>query len=220
MSDEPEPKAAKAIRRGAERRCRNQQARAGSARSRSRPSRHPYRGSFGGGRRDRGGIGALPQCSSRARRPERLGLVIDRDGVDGKPDRWNVVREILRSAGLEAPAAPPSDGYRAVTAWGRVGVWLMPDNVRFGDLETFLEDLLGPPSSLWDHAGESTLAARRCGAKYRDIHATKARFHAWLAWHDPPGQPYGTAIASKTLSAHSPAADAFVAWFRELCLAD
>lgn len=74
----------------------------------------------------------------------RIGLLVDRDGVDGKPDRWDDVRATLLHLGLGPPATPPSEGWvsSGSTPGSRVGVWLMPDNLRNGDLEDFLEELL------------------------------------------------------------------------------
>ena len=152
-----------------------------------------------------------------AKRPERLGLLVDRDGIGDKPDRWDAVRRALADAGLQPPEAPSGEGVRIAAAWGRVGAWLMPDNVHEGDLESFLELLLPDPlPKTWDYAGEAAAEAKRRGATYRDVHRSKARFHTWLAWHDPPGIPYGTAIEAKILRATTPAADAFVRWFEWL----
>ncbi len=44
----------------------------------------------------------------------------------------------------------------------------------------------------------------------------KAVLHAWLAWQNNPGRPYGTAIKSGYLRHDSAAARRFVAWFRQL----
>lgn len=153
-------------------------------------------------------------ASLAAERPTRLGLLVDRDGT---PDRWNSVRGILVKQGIDVPHQPPASGVRIETSWGRVGVWLMPDNVSAGDLETFLEGLLPqPPPATWTHAETATQEAKRLGAPFKDPHARKARFHTWLAWNDPPGHPYGTAIQTGALGFKSVAADAFVEWFEWL----
>ncbi|MBK6688020.1 MAG: hypothetical protein IPG45_26330 [Deltaproteobacteria bacterium] len=150
-----------------------------------------------------------------AKKPNRLGLLVDRDGLDGKPDRWGAVSAALSDAGLDPPLLPSPDGVRIEAPWGsRVGVWLMPDNISSGDIETFLEGLLpNPVPATWDYALEAVNRAKALGATYRDVHRPKARFHSWLAWQDPPGVPYGRAIEAKLLGAASPAADAFVLWF-------
>jgi len=147
-----------------------------------------------------------------SRRPERLGLVVDRDGT---PDRWNAVRGALSE--LSHPEVPPSSGVRLSVAWGRVGVWLMPDNVSSGDLEVFLERILpDPPPQTWPHAEEATRTARQLGAPFQEKHFAKARLHTWLAWNDPPGLPYGTALTAGAFRPENPTAEGFLDWFKWL----
>lgn len=156
------------------------------------------------------------RAAIQAHKPERLGLVVDRDGAGGKPDRWGTVREVLRASGLEVAPQPKDEGVRAAAAWGRVGVWLMPDNVTPGDLESFVETLLPEQPKVWAFAGEAVVSAKALGAKYRPVDQAKARFHTWLAWQDPPGIPYGTAIEAEILGARSPVAEAFIDWLEWL----
>lgn len=149
-----------------------------------------------------------------ARRPKRLGLVIDRDGEAGKPDRWLSVRGVLRGAGLSTDEEPQPLGLRLEVPWGRIGVWLMPDNVSPGTLETFLRRLLpAHPSPLWKHAMASTTDAAAQGAPYRQADSEKATLHTWLAWQDPPGNPYGTALEAGAFDVNEATATAFVDWF-------
>lgn len=148
-----------------------------------------------------------------ARRPTRLGLVVDRDALDGKPDRWPSVAAVLRTAGLDAGEAPPAEGVRQQVAWGRVGVWLMPDNHSPGDLESLLEAMLPAKGPLWAHATTVTDQSRSVGARWRDPQRSKACLHAWLAWQDPPGNPYGTAIEAGAFDVSAPAAVRFADWF-------
>ena len=42
----------------------------------------------------------------------------------------------------------------------------------------------------------------------------KAVLHTWLAWQQVPGLPYGTAMRARYFRDDSPAAQAFVSWFR------
>ena len=99
----------------------------------------------------------------------------------------------------------------------RVGVWLMPDNQRIGTLEDFLRTLVEDADSLLPHAQESTTQAKKThGADFRDMDEQKAVLHAWLAWQEVPGLPYGTAIRARYFRQDSPVAERFVAWFRRL----
>ncbi|MGC4119168.1 MAG: hypothetical protein QM765_32295 [Myxococcales bacterium] len=149
---------------------------------------------------------------------ERFGGVVDRDGLDGKPDRWHAMRALLGANALEL-GEPGSGGFLAQTSWGaRVGLWMMPDNVRPGDLENFVEGLVpaDAPDRAW--ADDASRIACERGAPFKPVQARKASLHTWLAWRDPPGLPYGTAIETSQIGTVSPAADAFVLWFKRLFL--
>jgi hypothetical protein len=151
---------------------------------------------------------------------QRLGLLVDRDAVDGKPDRWDAVQAVLKRFGYEL-SLPPGDGWIAngPKTGSRLGVWLMPDNIHPGDLESFVEALLPADRALWDFACSATTTAREHGAPYLEKDARKARVHAWLAWLNEPGGGYGIALRRGNLSTTAPAADAFLSWFERLFLA-
>lgn len=138
--------------------------------------------------------------------------------MDGKPDRWLSMRDLLKKHGIMVDTLSMG-GLVTSTTWGaRIGLWVMPNNRDPGDLETFLEGLVPMTSQDWLWAGEATKMAQTKGALYRKVHARKAHLHTWLAWGDPPGNPYGTAIEATQLNDASPAADAFIIWFKELFL--
>ena len=150
----------------------------------------------------------------------RVGAVVDRDGLEGTPDRWPTLRELLRRQGLEVPEDPPPDGYvtDGPRDGSRIGVWLMPDNTRPGDLEHFLEEALGADRRLWAFASQATQESTQQGASFLPKDLRKAQFHAWLAWQDAPGGGYGLALKRKHLRHDVPLAERFVAWFERLFL--
>jgi hypothetical protein len=145
-----------------------------------------------------------------------VGFVLDADA--DLMTRWSEVRQQLLKAGMDAPATPDPAGFigDAERYKARVGVWMMPDNQRGGSLEDFLATLISDADSLIDHAATSTDGASRLGAKFRPIDRTKAVIHAWLAWQEDPGRPYGKAIRYRYFSSDSAIAQAFVTWFRRL----
>ena len=108
----------------------------------------------------------------------------------------------------------------------RVGVWLMPDNLQEGErgegtLERFLETLVQEADPLLPHARDATRRAKtEHGASYPDGNVKKAVLHAWLAWQEEPGLPYGTAIKARYFRHDSPVAESFVGWFRRVFEAD
>ncbi|MCX7428029.1 MAG: hypothetical protein NTW96_20675 [Planctomycetia bacterium] len=146
-----------------------------------------------------------------------VGFVLDADSP--LADRWHAVRNQLREAGVESPESPPLEGFVGTSERyeSRVGVWLMPDNEHDGKLETFLRMLIEENDALIDHATAATDQAKTIGAAFADVDRLKAILHAWLAWQEEPGCPYGTAIRARFFRRHdSPAAVRFVAWFRKL----
>ena len=145
-----------------------------------------------------------------------VGFVLDADQDAG--DRWAAVCDRLKGVGLTLPDQIPQEGFvgKASTVQARVGVWLMPDNRRSGALEEFLQDLVHSSDPLLPIAERSTHDARNQGARFPDAAQLKAVLHAWLAWQERPGVPYGTAIRARYFAHDSPAALTFVEWFKRV----
>ena len=145
-----------------------------------------------------------------------LGVMLD---ADSKPlARYERLRNACLSLFPMLPDTLPRDGLIAENDdRQRLGVWIMPDNISEGYLETFLRFLVPDGhESIWEHATQSVHMAKSKGAKCRDVHDPKAHLYTWLAWQDPPGQSPGIALTKKILDPHSTSASGFVKWFREL----
>jgi len=156
------------------------------------------------------------QTAVRLSSGQVIGFVLDADSP--LTDRWHAVRDRLQGVGVSVPGQPVPEGFigYSPTYKARVGVWLMPDNEHEGKLETFLRTLIDEKDSLIEHAVSATRTAKRRGARFVDADHGKATLHAWLAWQEKPGLPYGTAIRAKYFRHDSAAAGAFVAWFKRL----
>ena len=154
---------------------------------------------------------AVPVSNDRS-----VGFILDTD--ENPRNRWRAVCDRLGEFGLELPDQIPNEGFVADVEdfRARVGVWLMPDNQRAGALEHFLQDLVAATDPLFPLAESSTAQAKTCGAKFAEIHRRKAVLHTWLAWQKEPGVPYGRAIQAKYFTIDSPAALAFVEWFKRV----
>ena len=158
----------------------------------------------------------------RANSNGQVGFVLDVD--DSVRDTWGAMRARLRRVGLDPPPAVPPQGFvgESTEYSARVGVWLMPDNRQEGEhgegtLERFLEMLIREADPLMPHVREATRQAKTDhGAGYRDVDVRKAELHAWLAWQEEPGLPYGTAIKARYFRHDGPVAERFVAWFRRV----
>jgi hypothetical protein len=145
-----------------------------------------------------------------------VGFVLDANSP--LAGRWQALRERLEQVGVSAPHAPPQGGFvgESTVYRSRVGAWLMPDNTQDGSLEDFLRTLVQTEDSLIDHAVAATRVAAELGASFPPQSRRKAQMHAWLAWQEQPGLPYGSAIKARYFGHDSEAACAFVAWFKKL----
>ena len=165
---------------------------------------------------DKDSVLAAIGTAARVSNDRSVGFVLD---ADEKPrDRWLAVCDRLEEFGLELPEEIPNEGFVADVAGSqaRVGVWLMPDNQRTGALEHFLQDLVDDNDPLHPLAETSTAEAKESGAKFPEAKHRKAVLHTWLAWQEEPGLPYGTAIKARYFRDDSPAALAFVEWYKRV----
>ena len=146
-----------------------------------------------------------------------IGFVLD---SNSSVDRtWTAVSQRLREVEVDVSVEMPIDGFigQATRHQARVGVWLMPDNQQEGDLEGFVAGLArGAAPRIVEHAEAATSQAVVLGARVPPTAMRKAVLHAWLAWQETPGLPYGAAIGAHYLRHDTAAATGFVAWFRRL----
>ena len=151
-----------------------------------------------------------------------VGFVLDAD--DSVENTWQAIADRLERAGVAPPPAMPAEGFVGESGEYRakVGVWLMPDNGQEGErgegtLERFVETLVREADPLLPHAREATGRAKaEHGARYPDRDVKKAVLHAWLAWQEEPGLPYGAAIRARFFRHDSQTAGRFVTWFRRV----
>jgi hypothetical protein len=148
---------------------------------------------------------------------QSLGVIADAD-TDPK-SRWNAIRnEALGEMPLLPVDLPPEGLVYQHPDGRRFGVWIMPNNVSAGMMETFLSLFIDDPTKgLWPFVENHCKDAKRIhSAPYKDAQFDKAQIHSWLAIQDPTGCQLHVAIVAKVLQPASPHADAFVNWFRNL----
>ncbi|HEX7499224.1 MAG TPA: DUF3226 domain-containing protein [Polyangia bacterium] len=168
---------------------------------------------------DSGGIEPLFEVLPSALKTYfRVGVVIDADL--SPTNRWVRLEAILKASGIALPSSPSRQGL-VIPVIGqarleRFGIWIMPNNEVAGALEDFLKGLVPEADTCWQHADTSTKQARVIGAPLKENDHAKGAIHTWLAWQDPPGQPFGTALNARILNHDSPEALGFVAWFKRL----
>jgi hypothetical protein len=151
---------------------------------------------------------------------QAFGIVVDAD--ESVARRWEGIRNVLNH--LDDPKVPDvpekigSEGFITTADNGvRLGVWIMPDNLELGMLETFLAFLIDDKKEpLWEFAQATVDEAKAKGAPFKPSHLHKARIHTWLAWQDEPGPQLHMAVAKRILNPTHPKAQPFVNWFKTL----
>jgi hypothetical protein len=146
-----------------------------------------------------------------------LGVILDADGGIKAEDRYASFRDQCKGMFPDLPKSLPKDGLIANNGEKALGLWVMPDNLSDGCLETFLRTFVPEPAKpLWTYAESYCAESKKFGAPYRDHHVDKANVYSFLALQDPPGQSPGNAISRKVLDPGSPSAEPFLKWFRKL----
>ncbi len=144
-------------------------------------------------------------------------FVVDADLDTGVSRRWESIKSKLKKADFteSLPEEMPTGGFVGTKVAGSVpiGVWIMPDNLKPGTLETFLSRLVVSDDGLFEHARQSTEKAVGLGAKFSPNHTDKANLYCWLAWQRPPGLPFGQAVTKGYFSQiDDPLAKSFLEW--------
>ena len=143
----------------------------------------------------------------------RVGVIVDRDETTN--DKWPAISALLRRLGMETPDGPAASG---TIVDGRYGIWMWPDNISHGDLETFVTGII-PQSALLTYALEACRVAKADhAAEYESRHARKAALKVRSVWRDASAAGgYGHLIRNLELTP-TPASTAFLAWFTKLFL--
>ena len=148
--------------------------------------------------------------------PRRQVLGILADANDHPDQRWESISDKLKEAACEVPPSPVQggtvfDGPRDI----RVGVWLMPDNDRSGELEDFVAELIPQDDPIWPQAQSYINNIPVSERPFPSQKLTRAHVHAWLATREKP-RPMGLALTAGDLLHDAPLAHAFVGWIRSL----
>ncbi len=162
---------------------------------------------------DTEGEGIFDAISVGLRRPdlETIGIVADAD--NNLPGRWqaivNRIQETKRNP--EIPEGPREEGV-IVNSEPRIGIWLMPDNSRPGEIEDFVASMIPENDPVWPRAERYI---RDIPSKYLKSKISKAKLYAWLATRETLGR-MGTAIGAGALRTDGERTQIFGQWLREL----
>lgn len=164
-------------------------------------------------------LDAIPsQASVRGRKV--LGVVVD---ANGDPTaRWEALTkrfqesQPLQEAGITLPQQPRPQGIVQAerSRCPRIGIWMMPDNIRPGELEDFVKEMIPSHDPVWPSA-EGYIDALPQPRRFQPEKTEKAKVHAWLATRKEPGR-MGAAIGAGDLDVNSESCQTFVNWLRKL----
>lgn len=152
----------------------------------------------------------------------RVGVVVDAD--TNAQDRWESLRNAVRKLGYESvPERLDANGFVAPPHPDdkpAIGVWIMPNNVEAGMIETFARQLRSPADRLWARAERAVADIPNDERLFSAGHAIKATIHTWLAWQAEPGKPIGQAIKVRYLLHDAEPARQLMGWFQRLFALD
>ena len=148
--------------------------------------------------------------------PHRRVLGILADANEHRDGRWQSISDQLTEADCEVPDDCSRTGAICAGPRGiRIGVWLMPDNQRQGELEDFVAEMIPDGDPTWPRAKGYIDEIPEGERKFPPGKVTRAYVHAWLATRRDP-RPMGIAITAGDLLHDAPIAAYFVDWLRRL----
>ena len=104
----------------------------------------------------------------------------------------------------------------------KLGLWMMPDNAKEGELEHFLADMISDDDDCWKDAQEFV---GKVSKKRKQLHPRKifpqqkikkAEIHAWLAVQERPGKSPAAAVKEGMFGADSTASKNLQNWMEQL----
>lgn len=170
--------------------------------------------------------GVFDQLETRLSNPNNcktIGLVLDAD-QNSPNDRLQALKNRLNGIPYIFPAQVPNGGLIVNPPQDKhapkMGLWVMPDNIRHGMLEDFVIELVPENDQLLPKAElvitDIEAITPLPEGRFKDVHRSKAKVHSYLAWKDEPGTPMGQAITKRILDPNSESALVFADWLKQL----
>ena len=147
-----------------------------------------------------------------------VGLLIDRDGHDGRGDNMPRVEGWSRINGLAANQSAGGGRTVILPDGGRLGIWMWPDNASTGDLENLVASRV-TPGSAWDFARQASAEAKaKHLAEFDLLESRKVELKVRSVWLGESGGGYGHIIGRGKANLSVPGVLGFVKWFSWLFL--
>lgn len=152
----------------------------------------------------------------KGREYKAVGIMLDADDSPG--ERWDQVTWELAKAGLTLPESPNPAGTIVPAQDGfhpRVGIWMMPDNQRDGELEDFVLRMIRCDDRVWPLSQEYVDNIPERDRKFSTVKSDKAKLYAWLAARKDPGR-MGASIGQGDIEVGGPLCTSFTKWLVDL----
>lgn len=144
---------------------------------------------------------------------EAVGIVVDAD--QNLESRWQSLKCRTAQVGVKLPNAPDPQGTIVETVGKpKVGVWLMPDNVKPGELEDFVAEMIPDNDPVWPKSQCYIDGIPQVHRKFKRK-VQRAKVHAWLSARKNP-RYMGQAIYDGDLDVNGVLCKRFVAWLTDL----
>ena len=164
---------------------------------------------------DKGGIeGLLEDIGLEILDPRRKAVGILVDANDDLNARWSAVANRLREENIEVPSNPELTG-TIIDSNPRVGIWLMPNNKKPGELENFVSEMIPNDDPVWRLSKNYIDGIPEADRKFTEKKILRAKLYAWLATREDPRQ-MGAAIGARDLRVDGTLSTAFANWLRQL----
>jgi hypothetical protein len=145
-----------------------------------------------------------------------FGFVVDADV--SAPARWDSLRSKLIGIGIkpiDLPQELPRSGFIGKYNEKRFGIFVMPDNLNEGMLETFASHCIAPGDELWSLAVDAVGQIPQELRRFKPVHTIKAEVHTWLAWQETCGVPLGQAVTRRFFE-KTEYSEALTQWMKDL----
>ena len=141
-----------------------------------------------------------------------VGILADAD--DNPAGRWESIMDRLGIVGIEVENSSFPQGL-IVEQTPKVGVWIMPDNERPGELEDFVIEMIPDGDVVWPRSQSYIDGIHEGDRPFTEGKEQRAQLYAWLATREEP-RLMGTAIKTHDLDIEGPLCQRFIGWLKEL----
>ena len=159
-------------------------------------------------------IKAIPQELKVSGR-EVVGVLVDADADVGKC--WEELTSAFQGTNIDFPPSPMADGtiIPVDTTLSKIGVWLMPDNKRPGELEDFVAKMIPGYDPVWPLSRGYINQIPDGDRKFTQDKTPKAELYAWLAARKEPSR-MGAAVGAGDLDVNGSPCQEFLNWLIQL----